>query len=394
VRGEVGLSRRVASFGDSIISEMSQLSMAHEAVNLVQGFPDFGSPPELLRAAQDAIAADHNQYPHPVGEPAFREAIAGKVARTYPGWEVDPLREICVTCGATEGLLAACIALLDAGDEVVVFEPWYENYWPDPQLCGAEVRFVPLHEPDWSIDEAELRAAFGPRTKLVIICTPNNPTGKVFSRAELGLIGELCQRWGAYLISDEIYEHIQYLGPGGHVPAATVPGLEDRTVTVNSMSKTYGVTGWRVGWSIAPAPLTGAIRKVHEYMTIGAATPLQEAGVVAMGLPPSYYERIAADYLERRDVLCEGLERIGFRLRRPDGAYYVFCDTGELDPARDADAFARRLITEIGVSSVPSGSFYRPENVEAGRSKLRFAFPKRIETLRAAISRLEALRPT
>ena len=387
-----GTSRRIASFADSVISEMSRLSAAHRAVNLVQGFPDFPSPPELRQAAERAIAADLNQYPHPRGQPRFREAIAAKIARTYPGWEVDPEREICVTCGATEALMAACIALLDPGDEVVVFEPWYENYWPDPLLCDATPRFVALHEPDWSIDEAELRAAFGPRTKLVILCTPNNPTGKVFSRAELGLIGEECARWGAYVISDEIYEHIHYLGDGGHVPAATVAGLEDRTVTVNSMSKTYGVTGWRVGWSVAPAPLTAAITRVHEYMTIGAATPLQEAGIAAMGLPDAYYRRIAAEYRERRDVLCDALERIGFSLRRPDGAYYVLADIAALDPAGDGDAFARRLITEVGVSSVPAVSFYRPERAAAGRSKLRLAFSKRMETIHAAIARLETLR--
>lgn len=371
---------------------MSQLSAAHAAVNLVQGFPDFPSPPELREAAIQAIAADHNQYPHPSGQPRFREAIADKVARTYPGWKVDPEREICVMCGATEALMAACIALLDPGDEVIVFEPWYENYRPDPLLSDAIVRTVELHEPDWSIDETELRAAFGPRTKLVLICTPNNPTGKVFSRPELELIAQLCQHWGAHVISDEIYEHIQYLGEGGHVPCATVPGLEDRTVTINSLSKTYGVTGWRVGWSIAPSTLTEAITRLHEFMTIGAPTPFQEAGIAAMHMPPSYYKEIAADYKARRDVLCDALEEIGFRLRRPDGAYYVLCDTAELDPARDGYTFARHLITDIGVSSVPSVSFYRAENAEAGRSKLRFAFPKRLETLRAAIDRLWALR--
>jgi aspartate/methionine/tyrosine aminotransferase len=383
------ISRKAASFTDSVIRETSRLAALHGAVNLGQGFPDFPSPAPLKEAARAAIAADLNQYPNTFGLPHFREAIATKVARTYPGWEVDPETDICVTCGATEGLIAACLALLDPGDEVVVFEPWYENYWPDSILCGAIPRFVTLHEPDWSIDESELRAAFGPRTKAVIVCTPANPTGKVISRPELALIAELCQRWDAFLVTDEIYEHIQYLGPGGHVPPATFPGLEDRTVTVNSLSKTYAVTGWRIGWTIAPEPLSAAVRRVHDFLTLAAATPFQEAGAVAMGFPPEYYSQLAADYLERRDLLCDALERIGFRLRRPDGAYYVLCDTAGLDPARDCVAFARRLIGEIGVSCVPASSFYREENQEIGRSKVRFAFPKRIETLEEAIRRLE-----
>ena len=392
VEQPVRVSARVASFTESVIREMSRLTAEHGAINLGQGFPDFPCPPELKAAATAAIEADQNQYPDTFGIPGFREAIAARIARTYPGWEVDPESELCVTCGATEGLVAACLALLDPGDEVVVFEPWYENYWPDSILSGAVPRFVQLHEPDWTIDEMELRRAFGPRTRAVIICTPNNPTGKMFSRSELALVAALCQHWGAYLITDEIYEHIQYLGPGGHVPPATVRGLEDRTVSVSSMSKTYAVTGWRVGWTVGPAPLIGAVRKVHDFLTIGAPTPLQHAGIVAMGLPDAYYERLAADYRERRDVLCEGLERIGFHLRRPDGAYYVLCDTGGLDPDRDCDAFARRLVTEVGVSCVPARSFYRAEHQDLGRGKVRFAFPKRLGTLRAAINHLDELK--
>jgi aspartate/methionine/tyrosine aminotransferase len=388
---QLTVSRKIGGFTESVIREISRLTAEHGAINLGQGFPDFACPAELKQAAAAAIEGDLNQYPNTFGVPRFREAIAAKVARTYPGWKVDPETELCVTCGATEGLIAACLALLDPGDEVVVFEPWYENYWPDSLLCGATPRFVSLREPDWSIDEAELRAAFGPRTRAVIICSPNNPTGKMFTRQELLLVAELCQRWGAYLITDEIYEHIHYLGPGGHVPPATVPGLEDRTVTVNSMSKTYAVTGWRVGWTIAPPAVSAAIRKVHDFLTIGAATPLQEAGIVAMRLPAAYYARLADDYRERRDLLCDALEQLGFQLRRPDGAYYVLCDTGRLDPDHDCDAFTRRLVTEVGVSCVPASSFYRPENQSLGRTRVRFAFPKRIETLKAAIDRLQAL---
>ena len=326
------------------------------------------------------------------GTPQLRAAIAAKTARTYPGWSVDPETELCVTCGATEALVAVTFALLDPGDEVVVFEPWYENYRPNAILAGAVPRTVLMREPDWSFDEAELRAAFGPRTRAVFLCHPNNPTGKVYTADELALLAELCQRWDAVLVVDSIYEHIHQLGPGGYLPPALVPGLEDRTITVNALSKTYAVTGWRVGWTVAPAELTAAIRKVHDFLTIAAPAPLQAAGVAALELPAGYYTDLAARYRERRDLLCDALERIGFELRRPDGSYYVLCDTAGLDPDRDGVAFARRLITEIGVSCVPAVSFWRPENVEHGRAKVRFAFPKRPETLQAAIERLEKLR--
>jgi aspartate/methionine/tyrosine aminotransferase len=381
------VSSKVGSFTESVIREMTRLALEHDAINLSQGFPDFPCPPELKEAAKAAIDADVNQYAITWGAKRFRDAIAAKVERTYPGWVVDPERELTVTCGATEGVVASCLALLDPGDEVVVFEPWYENYWPDTVISGAVPKFVTLHEPDWHFDEAELRAAFGPNTRAIIVNTPNNPTGKVFRRDELAVIAELCQRWDAYLITDEIYEHI--LHAGVHVPPATVPGLEDRTVTVNALSKTYAVTGWRVGWIIAPTAATSAIRKVHDFLTVGAAAPLQEAGAVAMGLPAAYYQQLAADYRERREVLCDALEKLGFGFRRPDGAYYVMCDTGRLDPAGDDVAFAERLVREVGVATVPGSSFYT--NKELGRRKIRFAFPKRLETLQLAAERLQGL---
>jgi len=374
-----------------VIRETFRLSAQHGAINLGQGYPDFPCPPELKEAACAAIVADDNQYPMTFGSPALRAAIAAKTARTYPGWAVDPDTELCVTCGATEALVAVAFALLDPGDEVVLFEPWYENYQPDAILAGAVPRPVRMREPDWSFDEAELRAAFGSRTKAVFLCHPNNPTGRIHRRDELAVLAELCQRWDAVLVVDSIYEHIHYLGPGGYLPPALVPGLEDRTITVNALSKTYAVTGWRIGWTIAPPPLTAAIRKVHDFLTIAAPAPFQAAGVAAMGLPPSYYADLAARYRERRDLLCDALERIGFDLRPPDGSYYVLCDTGRLDPARDGVAFARRLITEFGVSGVPAVSFWRPGHADAGRAKVRFAFPKRLETLRAAVERLERL---
>ena len=383
------IGARTETFTESVIREMTRLCLEHGGINLAQGFPDFACPPELKAAAKAAIDADVNQYAVTWGAKGFRDAIAAKVARTYPGWAVDPERELCVTCGSTEAMIAACLAVVDPGDEVVVFEPWYENYGPDAILSGAVPRYVTLHEPDWSIDEAELEAAFGSRTRAVIVNTPHNPTGKVFTADELGAIARLCQRWDAWVVTDEIYEHIHYLGPGGHVPPATVPGLEDRTVTVNALSKTYAVTGWRVGWTIAPPDATLAIRKVHDFLTVGAAAPLQEAGVVAMSLPAEYYEQLASDYRERRDVLCGALEKVGFELRVPDGAYYVMCDTSALDPDADDVAFAHRLVREVGVAAVPGSSFYL--DPAAGRGKIRFAFPKRLETLEAAAGRLTSL---
>jgi aminotransferase len=380
---------RTETFTESVIREMTRLCIDHGGINLAQGFPDFACPPELKAAAKAAIDGDVNQYAVTWGAKGFRDAIAAKVARTYPGWTVDPERELCVTCGSTEAMIAACLALLDPGDEVVVFEPWYENYGPDAILSGAVPRYVTLHEPDWSIDEAELAAAFGPRTRAVIVNTPHNPTGKVFTADELAAIARLCQRWDAWVLTDEIYEHIHYLGPAGHVPPATVPGLEDRTVTINALSKTYAVTGWRVGWTIAPPEATLAIRKVHDFLTVGAAAPLQEAGVVAMHLPPAYYEQLAAEYRERRDLLCRALEKVGFGLRVPEGAYYVMCDTSALDPGADDVAFAHRLVREVGVAAVPGSSFYL--DAAAGRGKIRFAFPKRLETLEAAAGRLTSL---
>ncbi|MCW2546673.1 MAG: putative transaminase [Mycobacterium sp.] len=388
-RGVARVSAKAETFTESVIREMTRLAATHGAVNLAQGFPDFSCPPELKEAAKAAIDADVNQYAITWGAQEFRQAVAQKVGRTYPGWVVDPETEVCVTCGSTEAMIAAMLALVDPGEEVIVFTPFYENYGPDAILSGAVPRYVGLHKPDWSIDEAELRAAFNDRTRAIIVNTPHNPTGKVFRREELELIAELCQRHDVLCFTDEIYEHIHYLGAGGHVPPATVPGLEDRTVTINAMSKTYAVTGWRVGWTIAPPALTSAIRKVHDFLTVGAAAPLQAAGVAAMALPPSYYDEMAAKYLERRDLLCGVLAQTGFQFRVPDGAYYVLCDTTQVDPAGDDIALARRLVEQIGVAAVPGSSFYAEPSL--GRSTIRFAFPKRLETLQAAADRLAVL---
>jgi aminotransferase len=383
-------SQKASTFEESVIREMSRLCAAAGGVNLAQGFPDFACPPELKEAAKRAIDDDVNQYAITWGAKAFRDGIAEKTARTYPGWTVDPETELCVTCGSTEAMIATLLATVDPGDEVLTFSPFYENYGPDAVLSGATPRYVTLHQPDWSIDETELRAAFNDRTRAIIVNTPHNPTGKVFSREELALISELCQQYDVLCITDEIYEHIHYLGAGGHVPPATVPGLEDRTVTVNALSKTYAVTGWRVGWTIAPAHITAAIRKVHDFLTVGAAAPLQAAGAAAMALPASYYDETAEKYLERRDVLCEVLREVGFDFRVPDGAYYVLCDTAALDRDRDASAFARRIVVDPGIATVPGTSFFA--DPADGAHLLRFAFPKRLETLHAAAERIRALR--
>ena len=383
-----GISRKAASFTESVIREMTRLAMAHDAVNLAQGFPDFAAPAEVKEAAKAAIDADINQYAITWGARDFREAIAAKTTRFYPSWRVDPETDVTVVCGATEGMIAAMMAVIDPGDEVVVFEPFYENYGPDAILSGAVPRYVTLHEPDWSIDEAELRAAFGPRTRGIVLNTPHNPTGKVFSREELTLIAELCAEHDAVAFTDDIYEHILYAGE--HVPIATVPGMAERTVAVNSLSKTYSVTGWRVGWVIAQPHLTTGIRKVHDFLTVGAAAPLQAAGVVALGLPDAYYADLATAYRERRDLMLDALRTTGLRPHPPDGAYYVMAEIGDVTDEDDV-TFARRLTADPGVATVPGSSFYsRPE---LGRGKIRFAFPKRAETLAAAAERLALLAP-
>ena len=382
------ISAKAGTFGESVIREMTRLAVRHGAINLAQGFPDFAAPAEVKAAATAAIENDINQYAITWGAKAFRDAIAAKTAHFYPGWVVDPEVNVTVTCGATEGMIASMMAIIDPGDEVIVFEPFYENYGPDAILSGAVPRYVTLHEPDWSIDPDELRAAFGPRTRGIVVNSPHNPTGKLFIRAELELIAELCARWDVVAFTDEIYEHIRYSGE--HIPLATVPGMEDRTVAINALSKTYSVTGWRVGWVIASPELTSGIRKVHDFLTVGAAAPLQQAGVTALALPDGYYTKLAEEYRERRDLLVAALDGAGFRTSCPDGAYYVMTDIAGLTDDDDA-TFCRRLVERPRVAAVPGTSFYsRPE---LGRSKVRFAFPKTRRTLDAAAERLKDLAP-
>ena len=382
--GKIRPSTRASSFTESVIREMTRLSIAHGAINLSQGFPDFPAPTELKEAARAAIAEDINQYPITWGAEAFREALAADYRDRYGmGW-VDAERNVTVTCGSTEAMIASMLGVLDPGDEVVVFEPFYENYGPDTILAGAVPRTVALHPPYWTFDEAELAAAFNQRTRGIVINTPNNPTGKVFSRDELDQVAALCQRWGAVAFTDEIYEHIVYDGHV-HVPPGSVPGLEDRTVTISALSKTYAVTGWRVGWVVAPAALSGAIRGVHDFLTVAAAAPLQEAGAVALAMPPEYYERTAREYLERRDTLMRILAETGFEADPVAGAYYVMADVSHLGLGEDVEV-AHHLTREVGVAVVPGSSFFsRPE---LGAHLVRFAFCKKVETLEEAGARL------
>jgi aminotransferase len=382
------ISHKADSFTESVIREMNRLAVAAGAVSLAQGFPDFPCPPELKAAAAEAVAADHNQYAITFGAKPLRDAIAAKTARFHPGWVVDPDTEITVVNGATEGMISAMLGLLDPGDEVIVFEPFYENYGPDAILTGAVPRYVTLREPDWSIDPDELRAAVTSRTRAIVVNSPHNPTGKVFRRDELELIAGLCREHDLLAFTDDIYQHLVYAGE--HIPLATLPGMRERTIAIDSMSKTYSVTGWRVGWVIAPPDLTVGVRRVHDFLTVGAAAPLQTASIAGLLMADGYYDRLLADYRERRDVLVPALEAAGFRVHRPDGAYYVMTDIRDLTDEDDV-AFARRLIADPGVATVPGSSFFsRPE---LGRTKLRFAFPKRLETLRAAAERLATLSP-
>ncbi|HXO04089.1 MAG TPA: aminotransferase class I/II-fold pyridoxal phosphate-dependent enzyme, partial [Candidatus Sulfotelmatobacter sp.] len=350
------LSVKTTQFTESVIREMTRLAIQYKAVNLSQGFPDFPAPIEIKRAAQEAIAADINQYAITWGSKNLRNAIAEKFSRMN-GMSIDPEREITVCCGSTEAMMSAMMAIINPGDEVVVFEPFYENYGPDAILSGAQPRFVKLHPPDWKFDPQELAAAFGPKTKAIILNTPNNPTGKVFERAELEQIRDLCVRWNAFAITDEIYEHMLY-DRAKHISMATLDGMRDRTITINALSKTYSVTGWRVGWAIAPPEPTSSIRKVHDFLTVGAAAPLQEAGAAALHFPQDYYDTLAREYTERRDRLLGILTGAGFRCFKPRGAYYIMTDISGFGFPDDV-AFAKYLVREIGVAAVPGSSFYR-----------------------------------
>jgi aspartate/methionine/tyrosine aminotransferase len=381
-------SDRARSFTESVIREMTRVCNKYGGINLAQGFPDFEAPAGIKQAAIEAIEADFNQYSITWGAPVLREAIARKFAG-YNGVPVDPETEVTVCCGSTESMIASLMAIVNPGEEVIVFEPFYENYGPDTILSAATPRYVTLHEPDWRIDEKELAGAFNNRTKAIVINTPNNPTGKIFTMDELNLIAGLCQKWGVVAVTDEIYEHILYDG-AKHVSIASLPGMREQTVTINSVSKTYSLTGWRVGWAIASKELTSSIRKVHDFLTVGAAHPLQMAAATALRMGSEYYDELARSYRGRRDFFVRVLEDAGFRVYKPSGAYYIMTDVGHFGFPDDV-AFALHLIESGGVATVPGSAFY--SNPETGKTKIRFCFPKRMETLEKAAERLKAFKP-
>ena len=394
-------SLKAASFTESVIREMSREAVKYGAVNLGQGFPDWPTPDDIKKRAMQAIADDHNQYAVTWGVKSFRDAIAEKT-EWFLGLDVDPESEITVTCGSTEGMIAAMLATVDPGEEVIVFEPFYENYAPDVILSDAKPVNVPLCRTDdgFTFEREELRAAFNERTKAIIICNPNNPTGKVFTLEEMRFIADLCIEFDSLCFTDEIYEHILYdFGFGisdfglaekrpEHICMATIPGMRERTVVVNSLSKTYSVTGWRVGWCIAPPDITASIRKVHDFLTVGAANPLQHAGTYALSLPEGYYAGLRSEYQRKRDFIVPVLQNAGFKCDYPEGAYYVMADISGFGFANDVD-FTRHLIREIGVAVVPGSSFYH--DPELGSQMVRFCFCKKDETLDAAAERLSKL---
>jgi aminotransferase len=380
------VARRTLTFTESVIRGMTRLAREHDAINLAQGFPNFATPEVLKDAAARAIAADINQYAITWGAKRLRDALTAKYQEWY-GMTVDPEREITITCGATEAMAATLMAIVDPGDEVIVPEPFYENYGPDAVLCDAKPVYVPL-QPGEPLDLDRVARAFSPRTQAIIVNTPNNPTGRVFTRPELEGIAELCRKHDAYAVTDEIYEHIRYTGP--HIPIATLPGMRERTITISGASKTFSVTGWRVGWIIAPPRTTDAIRKVHDFLTVGSPAPLQEAVAVALeSSGPEFYRNLSEEYRARRDLLCGALAQAGFRITPPEGAYYVLADFSGLSSKDDVE-FSHWLTREVGVAPVPGSSFYSEPGM--GRNIVRFAFCKTGDMLEEAGRRLTGLK--
>ncbi|MBX7170257.1 MAG: aminotransferase class I/II-fold pyridoxal phosphate-dependent enzyme [Pyrinomonadaceae bacterium] len=387
------ISQKAGSFTESVIREMTREALKYGAVNLGQGFPDFAAPFDIKEKAIEAIAGDKNQYAITWGVKEFRDAIAAKT-KWFLGLEIDPETELTVTCGSTEGMIAGMMACVDEGEEVIVFEPFYENYAPDAILSDAKPRHIALYPPtkdgeSWTFDREELRSAFNEKTKAIIICNPNNPTGKVFTREELEFIADLCKEFDALCFTDEIYEHIIYDENLPHISMAQIDGMRERTIVVNSLSKTYSVTGWRVGYCIAPPDITSAIRKVHDFLTVGAAHPLQVAGAYALSLPPSYYEGLKTEYEHKKDLIFPALREAGFKCFAPEGAYYIMADISDFGFANDIE-FTRHLIQNIGVAVVPASSFYHDKKL--GSQQVRFCFCKKDETLNAAVERLQKLR--
>ena len=385
------ISKRVQGFTESVIREMTRVNNQHNGINLAQGMPNFPPPKEIIEAAHRAIDGDFHQYAITWGAPRLRQAIADKYRRFY-GMEVDPDRNVTVCCGSTETMLATLMAVLNPGDEVIIFEPFYENYGPGCIMSQAEPVYVPLEPPDFGFDADRLRRAVSPRTRAVIFNSPNNPSGKVFSRAELQSIADVCIEHDLLAITDEIYEHIVYDGET-HIPIATLPGMADRTITISGISKSYSVTGWRIGYAVAGPELSGGIRRAHDFITVGAPHPLQEAAVTALNLPDSYYVRLRESYQARRDLLFGKVEEAGFKAFNPKGAYYILTDVAHWLPeygCADDHEFAMFLVKEIGVATVPGSSFYSTKAL--GRTKIRFCFPKTDDMLIEAGRRLQKLR--
>ncbi len=386
------ISKRVQAFTESVIREMTRVNAEYGGVNLAQGFPNFPPPKELVEAAHRAIDGDFHQYAITWGARNLREVIAAKFEHFY-GKAVDPERQVTVCCGSTEAMLSSLLAVLDPGDEIVIFEPFYENYGPGAIISGARPVYVPLEPPDFSFDSDRLARAFSPRTRAIVFNSPNNPTGKVFSLRELEIIAELCQKHDVLAITDEIYEHIVFDGLR-HIPIATLPGMWERTITISGVSKSYSVTGWRIGYTISPSEIAVGIRRAHDFVTVGAPAPLQEAAVTALTLPDAYYVSLREAYQARRDLLCPLLEKAGFPIFKPSGAYYVLTECAhflERFGLPDDTAFAMHLVKEVGVATVPGSSFYA--HPELGRTKIRFCFPKTDDVLLDAGRRLQKLAP-
>lgn len=383
------VAQRLAPFGTTIFSEITRKALAHEAINLGQGFPDFEGPDFVKAAAARAMREYPNQYAPLAGVPALTKAIADHW-HTRTDQHIDPAAQVTVTNGATEGIAASLLGLLDPGDEVVLFEPYYDSYRACIALAGGTPRCVPLRWPDFHFDPEELARAITPRTRAILVNTPHNPTGRIFDESELRSIADLCHRHDLVAITDEVYEHLVYDAP--HRPLAMLPGMAERTITISSLGKTFSLTGWKIGWTIAPLDLTRAVRAAHQFLTFAVATPLQHGAAAALNAPESFYADLAEDFRGKRDLLCDALESLGFPIVRPQGGYFVIADhTGfsRVLDRRDDLGFCDALIERVGVAAIPPSFFY--EHAELGRSFVRFAFCKREETLRAAIARLERI---
>jgi len=385
------MSRRVAGFGTTVFVEINDLARQHNAVNLGQGAPDFDSPPEVLAAAVKAVNSAMNQYAPGIGLPAAREAIAGHARRFYEQ-KLNPETDVLVTAGATEGVFAAILGLTDPGDEVIVFEPVYDTYVPNMVMAGVTPRYVPLRGDEWTFDPDELAKAFNPHTRAIIVNTPHNPTAKVYSRAELQMIATLCEKHDVVAITDEVYEHILY-DNAIHTRLATLPGMQDRTLTVSSLGKTFSVTGWKIGWAIGPAALVNAVNQAHQFITYAVASPLQAAAATALNLPSQFFDSLQANYQVKRDVLFNALRNAGFKVFKPQGSYFIMADWRGVPPKRVEDdvQFAQWMIREVGVACIPPSAFYQESDKHLGKHFARFAVCKKEETLAAAAERLAKL---